>query len=152
MTISEIKKWISRAYDMDRLVLSKINRKSNLKRLFYEFKLDVKSGYLQCDDGDVIIKYSDIIPLLDDTTIEEITNIVILQSEVRIYIEKIDNPVLKYILIQRYINFKRWKEICDELGYTRSNIMKLHIKALMHLSDQFKKSDQFIQEEIYNFK
>lgn len=152
MNITEIKKWISRAYDMDRLVLSKINRKSNLKRLFYEFKLDVKSGFIQCHDGDVIIKYSDIIPLLDDTTIEEITNIVILQSEVRIYIEKIENPILKYILIQRYINFKRWKEICVDLGYTRSNIMKLHIKALMHLSDYFKNSDQFIQEEFYNFK
>ena len=43
---------------------------------------------------------------------------------------KVDSPMLRAILIERYINRLRWREMCTALHFERSRLFDLHVQAL----------------------
>lgn len=50
-------------------------------------------------------------------------------------INSLDDSILRSILIARYINFKTWEEIAENLHYACRHIMRLHAKALIKIND-----------------
>ncbi len=65
-----------------------------------------------------------------------------INNEIDLYINKkleaiklintIGDDVSISILTQRYINYKRWDEIADNLSYTRQGVLKKHGQALLN--------------------
>lgn len=45
-------------------------------------------------------------------------------------IEKIESHVLRTILIERYVNRKKWTQICVLLNYEQSRMFNFHLQAL----------------------
>lgn len=45
-------------------------------------------------------------------------------------IEKIESHVLRTILIERYVNRKKWTQICVLLNYEQSRMFDFHLQAL----------------------
>jgi len=56
-------------------------------------------------------------------------------------INKIDDSTLRVILLERYINQKRWNEIEDKLSYSHAGMMKLHLRALDEISPLIPKGE-----------
>lgn len=45
-------------------------------------------------------------------------------------IKKLDDPIQEQILIERYQNGKRWKEIAKIVGYSEKYLFRLHNEAM----------------------
>ena len=43
------------------------------------------------------------------------------------------NPTLRLILIKRFVEFKRWRRIADELNYSESHLYRLRVQAMLEL-------------------
>lgn len=56
-------------------------------------------------------------------------------------INKIDDSTLRVILLERYINQKKWNEIEDKLSYSHAGMMKLHLRALDEISPLIPKGE-----------
>ena len=52
------------------------------------------------------------------------------QQEISECIHKIENPVYRTLLIERYINCKKWEQIAEDMNYELSSVYKLHKKAV----------------------
>lgn len=58
-----------------------------------------------------------------------------LKSEFMVLIDSVDNPDDRDLLYKRYIEFKSWKKISVEIGYSESHTKRLHgiaVKKLIH--------------------
>lgn len=53
-----------------------------------------------------------------------------MDEEILQMIEKIDDVMLKTILIERYINHKSWEEINKLIKYSRAQTFRFHLQAL----------------------
>lgn len=53
-----------------------------------------------------------------------------IKTEIMQVINSVDDSLLRAVLIARYIRFKPWEEITNEMNYTYRHIMRLHVRAL----------------------
>lgn len=51
-------------------------------------------------------------------------------------IHQIDNAEIQRVMILRYINFKPWAKIEQEMNYSEAGIMKLHRQGLVELDSK----------------
>ena len=51
-------------------------------------------------------------------------------GEIEHAIYSVDDSVQRLLLINRYVLFKKWKDIAIEMSYSPKNIFKIHNKAL----------------------
>lgn len=70
-----------------------------------------------------LCSYADYSQLLD----EHMQALFLVKLEILREIAKVDNSTYRTLLTERYINFKKWDEIADVLGYSKS-----HIETIMH--------------------
>ena len=56
-----------------------------------------------------------------------------LQEEMRIKIQKIEDPDARDIMTKRYLEFKQWKTIRKEMNWCDSNCFRLHREVLKEL-------------------
>lgn len=61
---------------------------------------------------------------------ERIDELVEMKQEILQAINCIDNEIQRAILVERYINHKKWEEIIKNINYAERNIYKLHAEAL----------------------
>lgn len=55
--------------------------------------------------------------------------------EIHSAIEEVESSVLRILLIERYINYKTWNEIADEMGYSYKHVVhNLHSHALKKIA------------------
>ena len=75
-------------------------------------------------------------------TLETVTGITInrdidalvdLKAEARKVISKLDNPEQQLILEMRYLCYKSWAEIAEDLSFSESNVYKIHGEALKRI-------------------
>jgi hypothetical protein len=52
------------------------------------------------------------------------------KQELREKIESMPNLLLRTVLIERYLNFKKWEQIAVDMNYDYAYIQRLHKKAL----------------------
>lgn len=69
---------------------------------------------------------------------ERIDELYAVKSEILEAILTVENNTLREVLIARYINFQRWEEIADSMGYVVRHVLRLHGRALNKLKfDRF---------------
>lgn len=56
-------------------------------------------------------------------------------------INMIEDSTLRVILLERYINQKKWSEIEDKMSYSHTRIMEFHLKALDEVSQYIPKGE-----------
>ena len=73
------------------------------------------------------VSYADYSMFLD----KKIDQLYEIKKEVLDAIAKVDNPVYRALLTDRYINFKKWEQIAVDIGYDYYHTRKfLHRKAI----------------------
>lgn len=55
-------------------------------------------------------------------------------------IDKLDNPLKKRILMERYINGKTWEEVSELVSYAKTSTFRLHGEALEELEEIIQKA------------
>ena len=63
----------------------------------------------------------------------DIEALVDLKAEARKVISKLDNPEQQLILEMRYLCYKSWAEIAEDLSFSESNVYKIHGEALKRI-------------------
>ena len=63
----------------------------------------------------------------------DIDALVDLKAEARKVMSKLDNPEQQLILEMRYLCYKSWAEIAEDLSFSESNVYKIHGEALKRI-------------------
>lgn len=67
---------------------------------------------------------------LQNELVRKTDKLINLQSEVMHKIDSLENDDYRLLLTLRYLNFKPWNRIADEMGFTYSWIHRTHERAL----------------------
>lgn len=67
---------------------------------------------------------------LEDSINDDIAMCISLKNEIRTVINNVQDADEKILLRLRYINFKTWDEICDELHVSLRTVHRIHSAAL----------------------
>lgn len=67
---------------------------------------------------------------LENSIQQDMNNLVAAISAVRQLISLVGDKNLEAVLHKRYLNYQKWEQIADELGYSWAQIHRLHDKAL----------------------
>ena len=68
-------------------------------------------------------------------TINKIEELYDVKMEIQQAIYKVDNHTYRTLLLARYINFKTWEQIAEDMGYEVRQIHRIHGNALVNLKD-----------------
>lgn len=55
-------------------------------------------------------------------------------KNIRQLISRLDNNLERALLVSRYLNYRTWHEVADELHYSESQVYRLHAQALDDLA------------------
>jgi hypothetical protein len=129
------KEYLSQVPKMDRLIKSRQEQLARMESLSVSAGTSVfsESGVRVSRDPSKGSKLdnqvSEIVDLKDSIRLQ-LAKMVELRKEVSGVISKINNLTLEFILEERYLNCKSWDAICDQTGYSKDYIWRLHRKAL----------------------
>ena len=70
---------------------------------------------------------------LENEMTKEMMDLATLKKQIMDTINKIDNMEYKTILEERYLSFKSWEQISEDMGYTVRHIYRLHGRALLEV-------------------
>lgn len=71
---------------------------------------------------------------LENEINQDIDRLVDLKREARMAIDSLMNPEQQMILELRYLCYKSWPEIADTIGFSESNVYRLHGIALKNIT------------------
>lgn len=78
------------------------------------------------------------IVLIENDIRADIEKLRIKRQKVYSLIKKLDDDVLRVLLIQRYMQYKKWEDIAADLNYSWMHVHRLHSKALVMLQKYLK--------------
>lgn len=64
---------------------------------------------------------------------ERIDRLIEIKQEILTAINSVDDATYRTLLIQRYVNLKKWERIAIEMNYDYYWVLKLHGRALQHI-------------------
>ena len=125
------KEYLNQAYWLDRRIDSKLEQLSALK------EMATKTTNIMNDD---VVSHSrnlhslqDVISKIIDMQAEinnDIDHLVNLKQEIMQVIKGVQNPEHQILLEQRYLCFKSWESVAEELGYNVRHVYRLHDEAV----------------------
>ena len=125
------KEYLNQAYWLDRRIDSKLEQLSALK------EMATKTTSIMNDD---VVSHSrnlhslqDVISKIIDMQAEinnDIDHLVNLKQEIMQVIKEVQNPEHQILLEQRYLCFKSWESVAEELGYNIRHVYRLHDEAV----------------------
>ena len=126
-----VKEYFNQAYQLDARINSKIEQVSRLHELATKATstLSDMPGSATRNTHrmeDTIIKIID----LENEINKEIDRLVDLKTEMTRVISSVQNMEYQRLLELRYLCFRSWKQIADEMGYSKQHIFRLHNEAL----------------------
>ena len=126
-----VKEYFNQAYQLDARINSKIEQVSRLHELANKATstLSDMPGSATRNTHrmeDTIIKIID----LENEINKEIDRLVDLKTEMTRIIGSVQNIEYQRLLELRYLCFRSWKQIADEMGYSKQHIFRLHNDAL----------------------
>ena len=126
-----VKEYFNQAYQLDARINSKIEQVSRLHELATKATstLSDMPGSATRNTHrmeDTIIKIID----LENEINKEIDRLVDLKTEMTRIISSVQNIEYQRLLELRYLCFRSWKQIADEMGYSKQHIFRLHNDAL----------------------
>ena len=128
-TIS-VKKWLNRGWKLNEEINTLLEEErrafDNASRI-----TSVSSGErVQSSTGNSserrFINYTKYAMLIDGY----IAKLTAIKEEIFAAIYKVENSTYRTLLIKRYIQFKTWETIAEEMHYDRRNITRMHNKTL----------------------
>lgn len=116
---------------MDDLINAKLEQVEQLKAMATKITVGISSGRVQTSNVNDQVA-SNVVKIVDlEAAINEsVCKLVKLKHEAMEEIDRLQNEDYKLLLTLRYLNFKTWEEIGDEMNYSCSHIYRIHEKAL----------------------
>ena len=65
----------------------------------------------------------------------QIDHLIAIKHEIIKTIDKVSDPTLKTLLMLRYVNIETWKQVANEMNYSKRQTLRLHKKALEAVED-----------------
>ena len=128
---TEIKNYLKQAYLLDQQIDSKIEQVASLHTLAAKATSTLSdmppSGSRNVHRmEDIILK----VIKMENEINADIDDLVDLKEDIRQLIGKVENTEYRYILEQRYMNFRQWEKIAADMGYSLQYLFRLHNRAL----------------------
>lgn len=124
------KEYLKQTYRLDQRINSKLEQLSALRSL--AVKVTALNDGTFKETREIHSREYAIAKMLDmeKELNTEIDTLVDFKSEIMRLIKKIEYTELQTLLELRYLCFKTWRQISDEMGYSEQHIFRLHGKAL----------------------
>lgn len=129
------KEYLNQAYWLDRRIDSKLEQLSELRNMA------VKTTSIMTED---VVSHTrnvhsmqDVIAKIVDMQTEintDIDRLVDLKSEIMHVIKAVKNPEHQTLLELRYLCFKSWEYVAEQMGYNVRHIYRLHDEAVEQIS------------------
>ena len=131
------KEYLSQAYRIDQRINSKIEQVRSLHELASKATLTLSDGP-RCASPNYQTMETTIAKMVDlEREInDEIDTLVDLKRAMVSIISQVDNTEQKMLLELRYLCYKQWGHIAQEMDYGIDNVYKLHGNALKSVSQQ----------------
>ncbi|MCR5487435.1 MAG: DUF1492 domain-containing protein [Lachnospiraceae bacterium] len=125
------KEYLNRAYKINRRVTAKMKRLEALKDMVTRMNATLSDmpGSPNMDRSELEEIMAKIVDLENDTC-SEIDRLVTVMKEVMNAINSVEDANCQIVLEYRYLCFRSWEDIADELGCSMRNVYILHSKAL----------------------
>ena len=125
------KEFLNKGYKIDRRINAKLEQQANLR------ELATKTGTVMSDMPgnpnkgksrveEIIVK----IMMLEEEINTDIDELVSLKTDITKAIGTVSDPEESLLLTLRYLNYKTWEEIADELNCSVRKVHIVHSKAL----------------------
>ncbi len=134
MTIKETKEYLTKAYRIDQRINSKLEQVETLRAL--ATKVTSTYSCMPKGQGDVQSRENIIVKVLDLEHLinADIDSLVDFKTELIEKIKTIPSIEHQMLLELRYICFKPWEKIAEEMGFSLQHIFRLHSSALQEFS------------------
>lgn len=125
------KEYLSQAYRIDQRINSKLEQVMSLRALLGKATGTLTGAPKAATPNphsmeDTICKMVD----MEHEINADIDTLVDLKTEIMTCIKRVENPEYQTLLELRYLCFKPWEEIADQLGYTQRHMLRMHDLAL----------------------
>lgn len=125
------KEYLSQAWHVDRMVNAKLERVHNLRDLatktssaFTDMPIGGARNIRRMED--TIVKLTD----LEDELHNDINTLLDLKRDIVAVIGGVAEHDYRILLELRYLCYKSWREIAEDMRYSKDHIFTLHRKAL----------------------
>jgi DNA-directed RNA polymerase specialized sigma subunit len=133
------KNYLSQAYRIDRRIDSKLEQVQSLREL--AGKAAATLSDMPRNPSRDVHRMEDVICKMMDLKSEinaDIDRLMETKRKVMAIIKKVESPELQMVLELRYLCFKPWEEIADELGYSEQHVFRLHGAALNAVTEKLR--------------
>lgn len=125
------KEYLSQAYRLDQRINSKIEQLKRWQDLATKATSTLsKTSSCSYENNhkleDNMVKIID----LKNEINNDIDRLIDLKKDIMALINAVKNPEYKTLLELRYLCFKKWEQIADEMDYSIQHIFRIHNKAL----------------------
>lgn len=130
------KQYLQQAYLLDEKINSRLRELEQLRRLEASVQgVDLTRERVQCSRRfrSQVENIAQKIIDLEQRINSEIDRLLELKLEIRKVIESVDNETEQLLLRLRYIEYKRWDEIAEIMGYSKRQATRLHGYALQKI-------------------
>lgn len=130
------KQYLQQAYLLDEKINSRLRELEQLRRLEASVQgVDLTRERVQCSRRfrSQVENIAQKIIDLEQRINSEIDRLLELKLEIRKVIESVDNETEQLLLRLRYIEYKRWDEIAEIMGYSKRQVTRLHGYALQKI-------------------
>jgi DNA-directed RNA polymerase specialized sigma subunit len=129
------KEYLNQAYWLDRRINSKLEQLSALR------DMATKTTSIMSDDvvsrTRNVHSMQDVIAKIIDMQAEvnaDIDRLVDLKRDIMQVVKAVDNPELQTLLELRYLCFKSWEYVAEQMGYNVRHIYRLHDEAVEQIT------------------
>ena len=125
------KEYLNQAYWLDRRIDSKLEQLSSLKAMATKTTSAMSDEVVSSTRN--VHSMQDVIAKIVDMQTEinmDIDRLVDLKSEIMHVIKEVKNPEHQTLLELRYLCFKSWEYVAEQMGYNVRHIYRLHDEAV----------------------
>lgn len=133
----QAREFLKQAYRLDELINSNMIEIAQLEDLSTSIKsIDYSKDKISGGNADKSASYEKVIDkimVLESKVNSEINELVDLKTKIREAICELKVPEEKVLLRLRYINFKQWEDICEQMHISERTAKRIHGQALQKL-------------------
>lgn len=130
------KEWLNRGWQQDKYINSLLAEKEEALTRATSVTVSAEGERVQNSSGNSterkMLKYAEYSELID----KQVDRLVDIKSEIIKAINRVEDNILRTLLIDRYIRFMKWEQIAVDLNYSYEwTVKRLHPKALEKIKE-----------------
>lgn len=138
MDAKDVKQFLNQAYRLREYIAVQEEQLSHLRDRADQIipKPDITGVHKNNSYGEGVEKILCQIVDLEAEITEDIGKMVEAMKQIKTAIATVDDVTLRILLEMRYLNFKTWEDIADELYYSKRSVYRLYNQAIekIHIS------------------